>query len=131
VSSTPFLCSQFSSITFNLSNTKSSIHLLFVLTVPFGVSNQPDRIQCNRPYTFVLAIIIFVICISVPFVIATYSIVCHMIFECPSSLSTFILSVSTSFVSFFFAVCISGTLAENVPLCPGIVCIHNRVFVRY
>jgi hypothetical protein len=52
VSSTPFLCcSRFSPIAFNLSNTKPSIQLLFVLTVPFSISNQPDRIQRDRPYT--------------------------------------------------------------------------------
>jgi hypothetical protein len=51
LSSTPFLCcSRFSPIAFNLSNTKPSIQLLFILTVPFGVSNQRDHIQRDRPY---------------------------------------------------------------------------------
>jgi hypothetical protein len=50
-SSTPFLCcSRFSPIAFNLSNTKSSIQLLYVLHCPFRHSNPFDRIPRDRPY---------------------------------------------------------------------------------
>jgi hypothetical protein len=51
-SSTPFLCcSRFSPIAFNLSNTKSSIQLLFVPDCPFRRLSPFDRIQRDRPYT--------------------------------------------------------------------------------
>jgi hypothetical protein len=56
-SSTSFLCcSRFSPVAFNLSNTKSSIQLLYVLDCPFWRPNKFDRIQHDRPYIFILSV---------------------------------------------------------------------------
>jgi hypothetical protein len=51
-SCTPFLCcSRFSPIAFNLSNTKSSLQLLFVPDCPFRHLSQSDRTQRDHRYS--------------------------------------------------------------------------------